>query len=655
MAQARQRMKYKNVLVAFMGYRDGTVYSTDTNFTDDELESITSNDLCEYFLFRAYGTPHPQPEDFPTQCRSSSLHFYKKAISSFMPNRHHVYDVRTLTGNPTRSPAVNDLIKTVKKHEVRAEGVPSQARRDLTVEEYRLIVEYAKKHTDFPLLVRFTCLTKLQINMIARIDDVSNIFANELRCHPQIDFALVVRLRWTKNCIDERSAPSQIILGAMDSNFCVLVGLGIYLQYVLEFTNAVRSTYLFCNTDETPDTVKKQVSNVLMQRVVKSNDWVQYQRQVERDGGVPAGKIGTHSLRKMGSTLARLMGRSQDEVDVRGRWRNTKRVSDRYTSITLPIVDANVAAALCVGGPAKYEAKPNSGVSDHWLVATFVPQIADKFGNRCATVLGKALLWALCDDDAKSLIPVTLANRLNFRYLQVQCLEGENPVEKSELIVYSVGSKMHIDPVDCQVIGRDGDGDGGMQLGAMSGPTNQVLMAQNNVLRTQVTEIMTTMRLQNDSLKQEIFHLKRTVGRFANRPAQTNSGFFAPRRAVPSGGGSGSGNSSGHNSVVGGIADNAATLSKCPKNLYLLWEEYEFGLQGRKPAKRFTTRERGRDRFKYNRRKIVWDQILKMIRRGHSYLTAIDVLYRIYGDNSVTDIINKMRTDRINGGHPELV
>jgi hypothetical protein len=97
MAQARQRMKYKNVLVAFMGYRDGTVYAKDTNFTDDELESITSDDLCEYFLFHAYGSPHPQPEDFPTLCRSSSLHFYKKAISSFMPNSHHVYDVRILS------------------------------------------------------------------------------------------------------------------------------------------------------------------------------------------------------------------------------------------------------------------------------------------------------------------------------------------------------------------------------------------------------------------------------------------------------------------------------------------------------------------------------------------------------------------------------
>jgi hypothetical protein len=117
--------------------------------------------------------------------------------------------------------------------------------------------------------------------------------------------------------------------------------------------------------------------------------------------------------------------------------------------------------------------------------------------------------------------------------------------------------------------------------------------------------------------------------------------FFARRRAVPSGGGSG--NSSGHNSVVGGIVDNSATLNKFPKNLYLLWEEYEFGLHGQKPAKGFTTREHGWDRFKYNQWKIVWE----MIRKGHSYRTAINVLYQIYGDNSVTDIMSKMRTDRI--------
>jgi hypothetical protein len=94
------------------------------------------------------------------------------------------------------------------------------------------------------------------------------------------------------------------------------------------------------------------------------------------------------------------------------------------------------------------------------------------------------------------------------------------------------------------------------------------------------------------------------------------------------------------------------TLSKCPKNLYTLWEEFEFGLQGRKPARRFTSRERGRVRFTYNWRKIVWDQVLKMIRQGHTYLTAIDEIYRVYGhDTTVTEVFNQMRSDRLAGGN----
>ena len=35
-----------------------------------------------------------------------------------------------------------------------------------------------------------------------------------------------------------------------------------------------------------------------------------------------------------------------------------------------------------------------------------------------------------------------------------------------------------------------------------------------------------------------------------------------------------------------------ATLSNCPRSLFELWQEYEFGLQGRKAAKRLTSRER---------------------------------------------------------------
>jgi hypothetical protein len=103
--------------------------------------------------------------------------------------------------------------------------------------------------------------------------------------------------------------------------------------------------------------------------------------------------------------------------------------------------------------------------------------------------------------------------------------------------------------------------------------------------------------------------------------------------------------------VIGGAVgihpvEYGVSLSACPRNLYVLWEEYEFGLNGQKPAKRFTSRERGIVRYKYTQRKIVWDKITMMIRQGHTYLTANDELYWIYGAGTlVTDIINLMRTE----------
>ena len=98
-----------------------------------------------------------------------------------------------------------------------------------------------------------------------------------------------------------------------------------------------------------------------------------------------------------------------------------------------------------------------------------------------------------------------------------------------------------------------------------------------------------------------------------------------------------------------------STLSGSPKDLWALWDEYEFGVGGRKAAKKFTFHERGKNKYKYHRRKVVWDCIAKLIRAGHSYHSAIIEIYRVYGrDSTVTEVINKMRVDRKNGGHPGL-
>ena len=57
-------------------------------------------------------------------------------------------NVQTKEGNPTKSVAINNLIKKVKKLEVRKLGVSSQARRSLEIEELGFILDLLRKDPD---------------------------------------------------------------------------------------------------------------------------------------------------------------------------------------------------------------------------------------------------------------------------------------------------------------------------------------------------------------------------------------------------------------------------------------------------------------------------------------------------------------------------
>ena len=97
-----------------------------------------------------------------------------------------------------------------------------------------------------------------------------------------------------------------------------------------------------------------------------------------------------------------------------------------------------------------------------------------------------------------------------------------------------------------------------------------------------------------------------------------------------------------------------AQLSPLPRNLHALWQEYTDGVGGRKAARLFTAQERGQNKYKYHRRKVVWEVISRLVRGGRTAQTSIDMVYNVYGYGSVTSIINRMRRDRANGGHPNL-
>ena len=120
-------------------------------------------------------------------------------------------------GNPTKSIEVNELIKAIKKEEVRKQGKPSSARRALTHQEFIRILETLKgEDQDDCHRHGLPGLLVTQCNLIARIEDTCQFLAENLTDTHEFDFALRSKLNWSKNVHEEREAPNQILVGAME-------------------------------------------------------------------------------------------------------------------------------------------------------------------------------------------------------------------------------------------------------------------------------------------------------------------------------------------------------------------------------------------------------------------------------------------------------
>ena len=219
---------YKSTLIHFMNWRDEAAYERDHEFTQEELGGITADEIASWFNQRAYGTDTPGRNDRPIHMRSNSLLYLKKALSWFMPNRHHQWNELTNVGNPTRSRAVNDMIKRVKKFEARRQGAPSKARRPLKEAEFRTLISTLRESDDFYVKYGITALLAFQFHMIGRVDCCSKWLSENLQPHDaHPDKAAKVKLSWSKNVREERDAPWQHVFGSMDWVFCVLLNVGL--------------------------------------------------------------------------------------------------------------------------------------------------------------------------------------------------------------------------------------------------------------------------------------------------------------------------------------------------------------------------------------------------------------------------------------------
>ena len=225
---------YRAILVKFMSYMNDQEYENDYDFSNEELGAIKPSDVKRYMEKRAYGVENPPDHVNPNLARSTSVEFWKKAISYYMPNKLMAWNALAQQGNPTRSIEVNEVIKKMKKKEVRKQGKNSKARRGLKQEEFLFLLELSKASEDPVEKYGYPGFFIVEYSLIARIDCTSQFLAENLTTSSDFDFVLRGRLSWSKNVNEERDAPNQILIGAMDQNYCTLLGLAVALEVAMD-------------------------------------------------------------------------------------------------------------------------------------------------------------------------------------------------------------------------------------------------------------------------------------------------------------------------------------------------------------------------------------------------------------------------------------
>jgi hypothetical protein len=635
-------------LMAFKDVEEEDHYPRTFQFSQEQLLSITPDHVSRWMKKLAYGTPTPGPTDNPTHCRSSLLAQAKKAISFNMPNKHMPWDVRSNSGNPTRSIPVNDVIKSVKKAEVRKQGRPSCAKRDMKRNEYQKTMRILEAETgNYEKQSKYPTMLKIQFHIIGRTDDITNLETNDLRSHDKFgSFALQTKVSWSKNVMEERDCPDQIILGADDVDFCVLLSFGCYLESRL--TGHQQGRFLFgdSNDNEEPDRINARYCGVLRQ-CWNRPDFQELLAQIR-------GSLGSHSNRKFPATWCAENGCNDPEVEIRGRWKGKKngRVVNRYISVEQLTTDAKLAAILAIGGPVRYKLKEDSHVSDQFLYDVVAPKIKEHFSsdasNGIARVLAPPLLWACHEASLSHMISPAVKARVQQGY---NTIRGRNPADYNPVVKVP----LHVSRVENQVFIEDaitmdaGNGGGGGQA-ATQADQNQTIILSLHRLHTREMEHHQQNQVNYSQLRNycctQFAQMNRSMTRYSMQPVRP----LGPNRNATATATTATTNIGGNEGV-----DSTTKLAAHPRTLLLLWHEYLYGLEGNKAAKDFTQVERGRAKFKYCRRKCFWSVMSRLVNAGFTELIAIDKIHQAYGVKlSVSAVLNKMQRDKKNGGHPNL-
>ena len=77
------------------------------------------------------------------------------------------------------------------------------------------------------------------------------------------------------------------------------------------------------------------------------------------------------------------------------------------------------------------------------------------------------------------------------------------------------------------------------------------------------------------------------------------------------------------------IYNNDEHLSTFTQNINIIheiWDKYKFGIENRKAANEFLSKERKNCKYTYHQRKAVWDEVSEMARSGLNVTAAYNII-----------------------------
>ena len=359
-------------------------------------------------------------------------------------------------GNPTKSQDVNDCLRAVRRAEVRGRGVATSTKRALTEPEYLKCLELlrAKDSGGFNSKYKYVTMLITQGHLIGRVDDICHFKTADQKSHPTFAYGLSSSVRWSKNVLDERACPDQIVLASQDSSTCYVLNMALYMEQFLGWYPDAYHLFTEKDDEHAPDQLIQRFRQRLDKDCFKNPDFENLTEGQQR----LTGGAGTHSIRKMFAQKARAMGAIIQQVEIRGRWKAAgNKVVHRYIDVNQEYDDAYVASLLCSGGPIAYKIKDGFGfVNDEFLFEHVCPNIAKRYGNdrNMVRVLGTALLYACMEDSLEDMVPMAIKNRVTQAFIPRATAAGRvdpaeyNPVAKVPIVIYRVQDQLKIDLVE---------------------------------------------------------------------------------------------------------------------------------------------------------------------------------------------------------------